>query len=650
MPMEEAVLLQLENGCKKEQAGDTAEALSIFRSAIFAMETLCSFLGRAHEVDKLAVFQDELAYYRNHVSVLEQQELTRLSGNTRAEVAISASQPAADDEPDWDELEELEELAPLSFAALQQVPPIQAGFTSRAPAPAPHLATPPAAPAAAPAATAASTPTDSPEKKAYALLAQAQALDTRAATAHARGALSPMELQGVLAAFTDACTAFIALGAAAGPSARRTVASALDRLEILRGVGYGAGTAAPEGQQEYLSVLTDLPSVPGMSNKFAGSATVAPVIASVGSSANASAPTAPSAASTKKFTGANKKAAAAQMSSVGNLALGGGELSDAEKAVLRSSSVIGGRVFQPWLQDEEKRETFRFDHPYCDPDGVLPLSASQVRAGAKFLRPSQILAAANKAGAGAGARAEGGGGEDADKPVRELSPDAGIHVAKDGNLSMRTTRLSMVGPAAPFVDAMSVTQEMVADCSFVCSLIIAALYESKQKKRLITSILFPQDSHNLPVVNPSGKYLVRLFINGASRKVVVDDRLPCLTSQKHGYSRLLCSTAVRENRLELWVSIIEKAYMKVHGGYSFLGSNSGRGVCFLLPASCSTRYPVPRSSCRVSCPARGALTNPLFSLISLTSLHLHRSVYSDRLDSRANLPAEAIERAWRVHQ
>ena len=54
----------------------------------------------------------------------------------------------------------------------------------------------------------------------------------------------------------------------------------------------------------------------------------------------------------------------------------------------------------------------------------------------------------------------------------------------------------------------------------------------------------------------------------ASFKVVVDDRFPVDASGK-----LLTSRSTDPS--ELWVSVIEKAYIKVNGGYDFPGSNSG---------------------------------------------------------------------------
>jgi len=191
-----------------------------------------------------------------------------------------------------------------------------------------------------------------------------------------------------------------------------------------------------------------------------------------------------------------------------------------ELDVLRESSRINGCIFLPWVESEDSElRNFTFKKKFEDPDGKLTLSALQRRNCAGWARAWQICG---------------------ENPV--------IFAGK--------------------LSALHVVQEYVADCSFVSSLCIVANYERRTGKRLLSRIIYPQDETAMPFYNPSGKYVVKLWYNGVARQVVVDDFFPVTEDRQW-----LCSFSLRRN--ELWVSIIEKAYMKLNGGFNFEGSVSG---------------------------------------------------------------------------
>jgi len=184
--------------------------------------------------------------------------------------------------------------------------------------------------------------------------------------------------------------------------------------------------------------------------------------------------------------------------------------------VLRRGSLINGRNYVPFFEELDMKEKFNFSIPYGDKDGKLALSTSQLSRFSHWSRPDEIF----------------------EKPTLML-----------------------------LVSSLSVKQTCISDCSFVASLTVCAQYEKKFGKSLLSKIIYPKNKKGEPVYNPCGKYMISLTLNGCLRKIIIDDYLPVDSN-----NQLLCSLTT--NRGELWVSLLEKAYLKVMGGYDFPGSNS----------------------------------------------------------------------------
>jgi calpain-7 len=93
---------------------------------------------------------------------------------------------------------------------------------------------------------------------------------------------------------------------------------------------------------------------------------------------------------------------------------------------------------------------------------------------------------------------------------------------------------------------------------------------------MLRSVLNPYDAaSDSPIMSKNGKYVVKLNFNGCYRRVVIDDRLPTSSTSR------IIHVVDRRNPGLLWPALIEKAYLKVRGGYDFPGSNSGTDIWIL---------------------------------------------------------------------
>ena len=204
------------------------------------------------------------------------------------------------------------------------------------------------------------------------------------------------------------------------------------------------------------------------------------------------------------------------------------KLTQYEIEVLKRSSHITSGVFLPWSDDEalefNNSPTQRWTNP--TDNGKLPLSDKQVEKGCRWARPADIV-----------------------------------------SMRRNSCKIAMIKSITPY----TIKQHCVSDCSFIAGLCISAAFERRFNRRLVSSLIYPQDpTTGMPVYNPHGVYMVKLWLNGVARRVIIDDQLPVDSRGK-----LLCSHTTNANVLELWVPLLEKAYMKLCGGYNFPGSNSG---------------------------------------------------------------------------
>lgn len=226
-----------------------------------------------------------------------------------------------------------------------------------------------------------------------------------------------------------------------------------------------------------------------------------------------------------------------------------------EKNILLRSSRLHGNVFPPWDSEPDPKE-FTGD-PFSDAS-EFSLSAVQLGVFAGWKRPQEILGQDN----------------------RSINGQSNSFTISFTHRRRETIALK---PQHDY----DLVQDITTDCSVVASLCAGMRHLCPGPQSILPALMFPFDGTTRePMVSANGKYVFRMYVNGCFRKVVIDDRLPSSTTNS------LLYVVDRQDPTLIWPALMEKAYLKVRGGYDFPGSNSATDLCALtgwIPEQIFTR-------------------------------------------------------------
>ncbi|CZT15376.1 related to Calpain-like protease palB/RIM13 [Ramularia collo-cygni] len=214
------------------------------------------------------------------------------------------------------------------------------------------------------------------------------------------------------------------------------------------------------------------------------------------------------------------------------------KLPTSEKILLLKASYLNGVKFPPWEGPPSDSEFERRpgEALFTDEHSELPLSEFQ----------AEVL-------------------DDWKRPIDALPPPSWFPEDRTN-----------LGPVVEHVGEVDLVQDAATDCSVVASLCAAVARVKRGHPLIFQTCMSPFDREKqLPKISMNGKYIACMNFNGCFRKVVIDDRIP--TSNKNRVIHVVD----RNNPGLLWPPLIEKAYLKVRGGYDFPGSNSGTDIWIL---------------------------------------------------------------------